>query len=256
MRMLLAQPPDAAVPPHRLRVAMFAQNVTAQQLTEWDDRFGVPLLQIYGMTETIGQPLMNPLYYARKNDSLGLPVPGYRCRIVDERGLAVPVGQVGQLLVGGDLGVSLMQGYFKDSAATAAAYRDGWLSTGDNVRADQDGYVYFVDRSKDMIKRAGENVAASEVEAVIKQHPAVFDAAVIGVPDPMRDESIKAFVILNQGETIAEDDILEWCRPRLASFRVPDSVEFRDDFPRTSVGKIQKHLLRRDELATRGAAGG
>ncbi|MEJ7654240.1 MAG: hypothetical protein WKH64_13420 [Chloroflexia bacterium] len=102
-----------------------------------------------------------------------------------------------------------------------------------------------MDRAKDMIKRGGENVAAGEVEAVVKTHPAVFDCVVIGVPDPMRDEAIKAFVILNEGATATEQDIIEHCTTRLSKFRVPEYVEFRDSFPRTSVGKIQKHILDR-----------
>jgi crotonobetaine/carnitine-CoA ligase len=204
------------------------------------------------MTETIGQPLMNPLHYRRKSQSIGLPALGYACDVVDEGGRAAPAGTVGQLLVRGELGVSLMKGYFKDPDATAATYKQGWLHTGDNVRVDEEGYFYFVDRGKDMIKRAGENVAASEVEEVLKQHPAVFDVAVIGVPDPIRDEAIKAFVILKEGEAVTEAALVDWCRERLARFRVPEFLEFRPEFPRTSVGKIQKHLLRREEMAKRG----
>ena len=117
------------------------------------------------------------------------------------------------------------------------------------MQVGEDGYFRFVDRTKDMIKRAGENVAAGEVEAVIKDHPKVADAAVIGVPDEMRDESIKAFVILNDGESATADEIIEYCAARLSKFRVPEFVEMRDEFPRTSVGKIQKHILRREEEA-------
>ncbi len=137
-----------------------------------------------------------------------------------------------------------MKGYFKNPEATADTIRNGWLWSGDNARQDDDGYFHFVDRAKDMIKRAGENVAASEVEAVILTHPQVFDCAVIGVPDPIRDESIVAVVVLVEGETLDGDAIINWCRERLASFRVPERVEFRRVLPRTSVGKIQKHLLR------------
>jgi crotonobetaine/carnitine-CoA ligase len=130
--------------------------------------------------------------------------------------------------------------------------RDGWLWTGDNVREREDGLFEFVDRAKDMIKRAGENVAASEVEAVLKDHPAVFDAAVIGVPDPMRDEAIKACVVLREGQSATAEELIAWCAARLAKFRVPDLVELRSDLPRTSVGKIQKHLLRAEHERGRG----
>ena len=114
---------------------------------------------------------------------------------------------------------------------------------------NEEGYFRFVDRAKDMIKRAGENIAAGEVEAVISQHPAVADVAVIGVPDPMRDEAIKACIILQEGRTVTADEIIAFCAERLSKFRVPEFVEFRSEFPRTSVGKIQKHLLRREHAA-------
>jgi crotonobetaine/carnitine-CoA ligase len=176
--------------------------------------------------------------------SLGLPVMGYRVKLVDEEGNDVPVGQTGQIVVSGEMGRTLMKGYFKNSQATAETIHDGWLWTGDNARQDEGGYFFFVDRAKDMIKRAGENVAASEVEAVILDHPKVFDCAVIGVPDAMRDEAIVAIVVPAERESPGEDEIIGWCRQRLASFRVPERVEFRKQLPRTSVGKIQKHVLR------------
>src|SRR5207237_3513176 len=133
-------------------------------------------------------------------------------------------GQPGQLLVAGVPGISLMREYFQAPEATAEAIRDGWLWTGDTVRRRPDGYFEFVDRAKDMIKRAGENVAASEVEAVLKDHPSVFDAAVIGVPDAVRDEAIKAYVVLREGHPATADELIAWCRARLARFRVPEFV--------------------------------
>jgi crotonobetaine/carnitine-CoA ligase len=176
--------------------------------------------------------------------TIGRPTLPFDCRIVDESGADVPRGTPGQLIVYGVPGVSLMRGYYKNPQATAEALRDGWLWTGDNVREREDGRFEFVDRAKDMIKRAGENVAAGEVEAVLKDHPAVFDAAVIGVPDPMRDEAIKAYVVLREGRAATVEELIAWCAARLAKFRVPELVEFRSELPRTSVGKIQKHLLR------------
>jgi carnitine-CoA ligase len=243
IRMLLAQP-EAPLPEHRPRLAFFAQSVTPGQLDEWQRRFGVPLLQIYGMTEQLGWPMANPLHGRRDNMTIGRPTLPFGCRIVDESGSDVPRGAPGQLIVHGVPGVSLMRGYYKNPEATAEALRDGWLWTGDNVRERDDGRFEFVDRAKDMIKRAGENVAASEVEAVLKEHPAVFDAAVIGVPDPMRDEAIKAYVVLREGHAATADELVGWCAGRLAKFRVPELIEFRPELPRTSVGKIQKHLLR------------
>ena len=254
MRMILAQPEDAADRENQLRLVIFAQNVTEAQLDEWHARFGAPLMQIYGMTETMGQPVTNPLDYTRNNMAMGMPTLGYECRIVDDDGRDVGVGVPGQLLVSGIPGRTIMKGYFKNPDATAETIRDGWLWTGDVVQADEQGYIHFVDRTKDMIKRAGENVAAGEVEMVIKTHPGVADAAVIGVPDPMRDESIKAFVILKEGHAATEEEIVEFCKSRLSKFRVPEFVEFLDDFPRTSVGKTQKHIMRWEELAKLGEA--
>ena len=251
IRMVLAQPRDPAERDNRLRLVIFAQNVTESQLDEWHERFGAPLMQIYGMTETVGQPLANPLDYTRDNMTMGMVTLGYECRVVDGQGNDVPRGTPGELLVSGRPGWTIMKGYFKNPEATAETIQDGWLRTGDIVDVNEDGYLRFVDRAKDMIKRGGENVAAGEVEAVIKRHPAVADAAVIGVPDAIRDESIKAFVILKEGQTATEEEVVEFCKSRLSKFRVPELVEFRADFPHTSVGKTQKHILRQEELAKR-----
>ncbi|MCK5366495.1 MAG: AMP-binding protein, partial [Gammaproteobacteria bacterium] len=197
----------------------------------------------------MGPPLMNPIHFRRDNMSVGLPVMGYRVRLVDEQGRQVPRGETGQIVVAGEPGRTLMKGYFKNREATEETMRDGWLWSGDNARQDDDGYFHFVDRAKDMIKRAGENVAASEVEAVILTHPQVFDCAVIGVPDPLRDESIVAVVVPVEGASLESATIIAWCKDRLASFRVPEKVEFRHVLPRTSVGKIQKHVLRAEMVS-------
>ena len=251
IRMILAQPRTPTEADNGLRMTIFAQNVTGAQLDEWEERFGAPLLQIYGMTETMGQPLVNPLDYTRDNMSIGMPSLGYMCKVVDENGDEAPDGVPGELLVRGEPGWTIMKGYFKDEENTARTIEDGWVRTGDVAEVDEEGYFRFVDRAKDMIKRAGENVAAGEVEAVIKQHSCVADAAVIGVPDEMRDESVKAFVILREGMTATDAEIIDFCKKRLSKFRVPELVEFRDEFPRTSVGKIQKHILRREDAAAK-----
>jgi crotonobetaine/carnitine-CoA ligase len=243
IRMLLAQPRTAADGRTRLRAVSYAQNVTVPQFDEWHERFKAPLQQIWGMTETMSLPLMQPLDLPRKPLSMGMPVLGYECKVVDAHGREVPPGVVGELIVRGEPGLSLMKGYEKNPQATAETIRDGWLYSGDNAWRDEDGYFFFVDRKKDMIKRAGENVSASEVEETLRQHPAVFDAAVVGVPDPVRDQAIKAYVIPREGAATTADELIEWCRARLSPFKVPEQVEFRDAFPRTSVGKIQKHLF-------------
>ncbi|MCP5153941.1 MAG: AMP-binding protein [Ectothiorhodospiraceae bacterium] len=249
MRMLLAQPVDPRHRSNRLRVVMFAQSISEAQVAEWSSRFGAPLLQIWGMTETMGPPLMNPLAGPRDPMSIGLPSLGYRVALVGDDGRPTPPGDIGQIVVEGTPGQTLMLGYFKNPEATDETLRDGWLWTGDNARQDADGRFHFVDRLKDMIKRAGENVAAGEVEAVLGAHPDVFDCAVVGVPDAMRDEAIVAFVVPHAGATPSAATLIEWCRERLATFRVPSRIELRDTLPRTSVGKIQKHILRAEARA-------
>ena len=245
IRMILAHPETPDDGGNRLRLALFAQNVTDEQVAEFERRFGCPLVQLYGMTETVAPPIMSPLYGERRPSAMGRPVLGSRVRIVDDKGVDVAPGAVGELLVGGEPGRTLMAGYLDNPEATAEALAGGWLHTGDNARADDDGYLYFVDRGKDMIKRAGENVATGEVERVVNEHPAVFESAAIGVPDEMRDEAIKVFVVLHQGAQATGEEIIAFCAERLARFKVPSFVAFADELPRTSVGKIQKHVLRR-----------
>jgi len=244
IRMILAKSDDPEDHNHSLRVIWFAQSVTQEQLTSFEEKYRVSLLQMYGMTETVGIPLMNPLDGARKNMSIGKPTIGYEVKVVDEEGNEPPAGQAGEIVVKGTPGRTLMKGYFKNQTATEEALRDGRLYTGDKARIGEDGYFYFVDRIKDMIKRAGENVAATEVESVLAEHPAVFEAAVVGIPDEMRDEAIKAYVILREHHNLSEEELLAHCRERMAKFKVPDSIEFLPEFPRTSVGKVQKQFLR------------
>ncbi len=249
MRMMLAQTPNADWRAHELRTVIFAQNLTPEEYARWDALIGAPLLQLYGMTETVGPPVMNPLLGTRHPESIGRPALGYACRVVRADGTSAEAGEPGELLVGGVRGLSLMAGYLHDEEATAEAMHDGWLHTGDVVTADEYGFLRFVDRQKDMIKRAGENVAASEVEAVLLAHPAVRDAAVVGIPDTMRDEQIVAFVVPAERDALRPDELLAWCSDRLAKFRVPSIIESVDQLPRTAVGKIQKHQLRSGFIA-------
>ncbi|HEX3707042.1 MAG TPA: AMP-binding protein [Mycobacteriales bacterium] len=243
IRMILAQQSQPHWRENALRVVAFAQNITDREAEAWEREIGVPLLQLYGMTETIGPPIVNSLWGRRRHDALGRVVLGYRCRIVDPEGASVRAGKTGELEVGGIPGISLMAGYLKDPVATEATMRDGWLRTGDLVREDADGLISFVTREKDMIKRAGENIAASEIEEVLLAHPSVSDAAVVGVPDAMRDETIVAFVVTRDGP-VDEPGLREWCGYRLASFRVPEFFAGIETLPRTSVGKVQKQVLR------------
>lgn len=245
MRMILRQPRVPDESNNSLRFILFAQNLTAEQLEEFEARVNAPLFQGYGLTEMV-IPLINPIDGPVKNMGIGLPTLGTEVRVVDEMGKDVPQGTSGELLIKGIPGKNLMKEYFKDPEATAEAIKDGWFHTGDIVRVDEDGYFYFVDRKKDMIKTAGENVSAAEVEGVVNQHPKVFESAAIGVPDEMRDEAIKVFVVLKEGERATEEEIIEFCSERLMKFKVPSFVEFRESLPRTSVGKIQKYILKKE----------
>ncbi len=250
MRMLLAQPTNPAHRDNLLRTVIFAQNLTEQQLSEWATRFNAPLCQLWGMTETMGPPLMNPLHGERRNRSIGKPIGDYRVSLVDENGDAVAAGEIGEITVSGIPGQTIMQGYFDNPQATADTIRDGWLYSGDSAYQDTEGYFHFVDRKKDMIKRAGENVSAGEVENVLLQHPAVFECAVVGVPDDIRDEAIVGVVVPHPGQAVEARELIEFCAERLASFRVPQQIRFEAALPKTSVGKIQKHLIRQALLDT------
>lgn len=165
-------------------------------------------------------------------------------RILDDDGVAASVGEIGEIAVRGEPERTLFKGYYKDPEATVAALVDSWLCTGDNGWLDDDGYAFFLDRKKDVIKRSGENISASEVERVLIEHPAIEEAVIVGLPDPIRDEAVKAFVVLHAGQATSENDIAEFCSTRLASFKVPTIYEFRESLPKTSVGKIEKKALR------------
>jgi crotonobetaine/carnitine-CoA ligase len=248
LRMLLNQPERATDGDLGLRNVTFAQNLTEDQYATWHRRYRAPLKQLWGMTETCALPVMSPLTGERKLLAMGRPVLGYEVKVVGEDGRAVAVGEAGQLIVRGTPGRTLMRGYLKNPEATARTLRerpDGtWLYTGDTVRADPDGFLYFVDRGRDLIKRAGENISSTELEIAILDCPGVLDACVVGMPDPVRDESIVAIVVRQPGATLTAADVQSFCGRRLAAFKVPERILFVEALPRTSVGKIQKNLVR------------
>lgn len=248
IRMILRHSPQQTWREHKLRAVLFAQNLTEDEHAEWQRSIGAPLLQLYGMTETIGPPLMNPIEDAR-SDTLGRVSLGYTCRVVGEDGSAAVAGTTGELHVHGIPGVSLMRGYLDDDSATNAAIADGWLRTGDLVRIERGGYLSFVDRQKEMIKISGENVAASEVEHVLRSHPQVRAAAVFGLPDPVHEERLVATVVAEPAGPLPDAQQLRtWCAERLAKFRVPSEIDFVQELPVTAVGKVQKHVLRAARL--------
>ena len=200
----------------------------------------------YGLTETSSVTTMNQGDdYVRKPDSVGVPVPVCEVKVVDEDGNDLPAGSVGELWIKGP---NVVKGYFNKPEATAASFTDGWLHSGDVARIDEEGFVYIVDRAKDMVIRGGENVYCVEVEAALHEHPAVSDAAVIGIPHDVLGEEVGAIVCLRHGMTATEAELQAHVRDRLAAFKVPVKVWFRDDeLPRNPAGKILKRQLR-DEL--------
>jgi len=248
LTMILNQPGNDLDACNDLRLVMYAIGLPLEKLLCFQERFKAPLCELWGMSETLGATTINPPAGEMRLNCIGVARTGNRVKIVDDDGRDVPAGTVGELVVQGIPGRTIMKGYYNDPDATAATIRDGWLYTGDNAYMDEQGYFYFVDRKKDMIKRAGENVAACEVEYVISLHPAVKDVAVVGVPDAVREEAVLAFVVPLPGAHCTEQDIIDWCSGKLADFKVPCAVRFVDDFPRTSLGKVQKHVLKQRAL--------
>ncbi len=254
VNMILAQPPAELDGQNSFRLIMYAIAIPDEKWDEFESRFKVKLCDLWGMTETLAATTMNPVDGVLKKNCIGMSRMGNEIKIVDENGKEVPSGTVGEIVVFGVPGRTLMKGYFKNADATKDTIRNGWLYTGDNAYMDADGYFHFVDRKKDMIKRAGENVAAIEVEFVIGMHPKVKEVTVIGVPDPVRDEAVMALVILQDGATAEAKEIIDWCAQRLAKFKVPSFVEFRKEFPKTSIGKVQKNILRKEAVEAMGLA--
>lgn len=208
---------------------------------------GGKLVEGYGLTEASPVTHANPLSGTRKVGSIGTPLPDTDARIVDETGTrSLSPGEVGELIVQGP---QVMQGYWNQPDETARALRGGWLFTGDMASMDADGFFYIVDRKKEMIITGGLNVFPREIEEVVYAHPAVLEAAAIGVPDSYKGEVVKVFVVLRQGVRATADDILAHCRRGLAPYKVPRAVEFRTQLPKSMIGKILRRVLVEEERA-------
>jgi long-chain acyl-CoA synthetase len=177
----------------------------------------------------------------RRLSGVGKAISGYEIRVVDTQGRDVPVGEVGEFVARGK---SVMKGYWNKPEASEEALQEGWLHTGDLVRMDEDGYLYTAGRKKDMVNRAGENIYPVEVEEILDSHPNVRESAVIGVPDDYWGEIVKAVVVLEPGVQTTEEELIEYCRENLASYKKPSIVEFMDELPKNAVGKVLKNLLR------------
>jgi long-chain acyl-CoA synthetase len=221
-------------------------KVTFEKLT------GGKLVEGYGLSEAPTATHCNPLFSPGKEGSIGIPLPDVDARIIslDDGKTPLEVGEIGELVVKGP---QVMRGYLNMPTETANTLRDGWLYTGDIARMDEDGFFYIVDRKKELIKPSGYQVWPREVEEAIIENPKVLEVGVAGVPDAYRGETVKAWVVLKPGETATEDDIKEWCKERMAPFKVPTQVEFRSELPKTTVGKVLRRELVRQDREQSGA---
>jgi long-chain acyl-CoA synthetase len=240
----------------------FAVSAAAPLPPEVQERFeaitGGKLVEAYGLTETSPAATLDPIDHPRPR-SIGVPVPDTDVKIVDaDTGTQeLPVGEIGEIIIKGP---QVMKGYWNLPTETANALRvgpdgqPGWFYSGDIGYMDEDGYFHIADRKKDMIIAGGYNIYPAEVEAVLFEHPQVKEAAVVGIADPRRGETVKAFIVLKEGETATEEEIVAFCREQMAAYKAPRIVEFRDDLPKSIIGKVLRRALREEE--TRQAGGG
>ena len=254
-RLLMLQPPSPAEREHTIRVALGGGTArgTAEFVEAVEARFGFRTTHVFGMTEcgpVCGVPLdLDPerLHAARRwrpSASLaGWPLGGCEVRVVDDDGNDVAEGGTGQIVVRSD---GLFSGYFDNPRATAAALHDGWLHTGDLAAVGPDRCLYFVGRSRDVIRRGGESFASREIEQVLDAHPDVARSAAFGLPDELWGEVPKVVVVPEAGRVVTAEDVWTWCDDRLADFKVPRYVEFRDSLPENASGRVLKHVLRDD----------
>ncbi len=245
MYSMIVEHPDAGRYDLRsLRVCLSgASTLPADVQERFENLSGTRISEGYGLTEAGPATHCNPLNGAHPRGSMGLPFPDTEARVVDsDAGLTeVPEGETGELIVRGP---QVMQGYWNKEDETRAVLRDGWLYTGDLVRRDDQGYFYFVDRKKDIIKSRGETVYPREVEEVLRQHPAVSEAAVIGVADHDYGEAVKAYVVTKPGLLVTEQELIMHCAGLLARYKIPSTVEFRPELPRTVIGKVLRRAMR------------
>ncbi|MBF8255522.1 MAG: lcfA [Anaerolineales bacterium] len=243
--------PDVAAGKYKLTSIKACISGSAPLLRETKDRFealtGGKLVEGFGLSEAPTATHCNPLLGENRSGSIGLPFPDVDCRIIslDDGVTVLASGEIGELAIRSP---NVMRGYHNMPTETTNSLRDGWLFTGDIARMDMDGYFYIVDRKKELIKPGGFQVWPREVEEEIAKNPKVLDVGVAGIPDAYRGETVKAWVVVRPGETLTEEDVRAWCKERMAVFKVPTQVEFRAELPKTTVGKIlRRELVRQDK---------
>jgi len=252
--MLLNQPPHHLERKHQVRFAIGA-GVDPQRHQEYEERFGYPLIEIWGMTEMVRLIFAADEPRQISTKIFGRPQPGIDVRVVNDRDEDVPTGSDGEMLIRYSQATprkDFFSGYLEDDVATENAWRGGWFHTGDIVRQDADGFLYFVDRRKNIIRRSGENIAAAEVEAVLQSHPLVFQAAVLSLPDEIREEEVCACIVLkdysSRTQPISIDapivqDLFDFCNAQLSYYKAPGWIFFTDHIPTTGTQKINNHLI-------------
>ncbi|MGH9915833.1 MAG: class I adenylate-forming enzyme family protein, partial [Pyrinomonadaceae bacterium] len=243
LQMLLSTYPDgvpAGLKTEQLRFAMCGSApVPPSMLQQFEETFKCLVIEGYGLSESTCRSTFNPPDERRRFSSCGLPI-GNEMKIVDDDDNGVADGERGEIVLRGE---NIFKGYYKDDSATANAFRDGWFHTGDVAYRDADGFYFIVDRKSDMIIRGGENIYPREVDETLYQHPAIVAAAVVGVPDELYGEEVAAFVVLKDGMTVTEEELIDFCRARLADYKCPKFVRFMVDLPKGPTGKLLKREL-------------
>src|SRR6266446_4762496 len=243
LSMLLSTYPDgvpAGLKTDQLRFAMCGSApVPAEVMQRFEETFNCLVIEGYGLSESTCRSTFNPPDKRRRAGSCGVAI-GNEMRVVDDEDNEVPDGELGEIVMRGE---NILKGYYRNEAATATAFRNGWFHTGDVGYRDPDGFFYIVDRKSDMIIRGGENIYPREIDEVLYQHPAVAAAATIGVPDPLYGEDVAAFVVLKEGKAVSEDELINYCRERLADYKSPKTIRIVESIPKGPTGKLLKREL-------------
>ena len=241
--------PDVVAGKYDLSSIKACISGSAPLMRETKDKFeaitGGVVFEGYGLSEAPTASHCNPLLGENITGSIGMPLPDVDAQIVslDDEVTVLPPGEIGELVIKGP---QVFKGYHNMPTETNNALRDGWLYTGDIASMDEKGYFYIVDRKKELIKPGGFQVWPREVEEVISDHPQVFEVGVAGIPDPKRGETVKAWVVLQPGKSLSAEEIREWCKDKMAAYKIPTQIEFRDELPKTTVGKILRRELVRE----------
>jgi long-chain acyl-CoA synthetase len=245
LSMLLSNHPDGVpedLKTDQLRFAMCGSApVPAEVLKRFEETFHCLVIEGYGLSESTCRSTFNPPDQRRRPGSCGMPI-GNEMRVVDDDDNEVADGTLGEIVMRGE---NILKGYYKNPEATETAFRNGWFHTGDIGYRDADGFYYIADRKSDMIIRGGENIYPREIDEVLYQHPAVAAAATIGVPDPLYGEDVAAFIVLNVGQQVNEEELINYCRERLADYKCPKSIRIVAEIPKGPTGKLLKRELAR-----------